>query len=122
MANISPSKYSLLYSAFRSISRYCSGVRNVLASVDISALSEPPYQTRAHASSLPVGIPAGRTPFPLRLKLVASVRERFLGSIGALGLSVQIHSQPKDVVRQQDGGQARAHRQQRPPPAPTSLN
>src|SRR2546421_475623 len=35
MANISPWKYSLLNSANRSISRYCSGVRNVWKSDDI---------------------------------------------------------------------------------------
>src|SRR5271157_1560644 len=36
IANISPWKNSLLYSALRSISRYCSSVRSVLACVDMS--------------------------------------------------------------------------------------
>jgi hypothetical protein len=38
IANISPLKYSLLNSALRSISRYCSGVRNEFGWVDTSLL------------------------------------------------------------------------------------
>src|ERR1035438_2105852 len=37
MVNITPSKYSLLNSASRSISRYCSGVRKVFGLVDTAA-------------------------------------------------------------------------------------
>src|ERR1017187_1173512 len=43
MANISPRKYSLLKSAFRSISRYCSGVRKGLDCVDMAAPQSPNY-------------------------------------------------------------------------------
>src|SRR5205807_10122376 len=40
MANISPWKYSLLYPAARSISRYCSGVRKVFGCEDIVSLCD----------------------------------------------------------------------------------
>src|SRR5580658_3983087 len=48
MANISPLKYSLLYSALRSISRYCSGVRNEFDCVDTGGLLVLRYHAARH--------------------------------------------------------------------------